>query len=246
MPSISKTSVLFVSSSLLTAILVCGPFLPNLASAKESELESGKKLFAENNCQVCHVAEDRGGCLAPPLDGLREYRSRAYVIGRITMGDKFLKQPPLNKELMPHPRLPLTKSAKIASYILSLKAPPGGYKVYGHDANDKLKSEEKVAAPFNEVKSEKAKPLPAEYANLEKGRKIFLSAGCLACHSVGGLGGRFAPDLKDIGGRRTTDYIQRKLSNASLKSGEELMSMPPSHLSKEEIEQLSAFLSTLR
>lgn len=239
-----SVSALNVLPALVMAILVTGPVLPRLATAKESSIESGKKLFVENNCQVCHVAQDKGGCLAPPLDGVSQYRSRAYVIGRITLGDKFLNHPPADKELMPHPRLPLSKSSQIASYIMSLKAPKGGYKIYGHE--EFKKSEDKLTAPFNGGPGLKAKTLPGEYANLEKGRKIFLSAGCLACHSVGTVGGHFAPNLEDIGGQRTNDYIQRKLLNTAMKAGDNLMSMPPSNLTKEEVEQLSAFLSNLQ
>lgn len=228
----------------ILAILTCAPLLPVAFAAKSADIESGRKLFVANKCQVCHVAQDMGGCLAPPLDGVIEYRSRAYIIGRITLGDKFLKNPPLDKELMPHPRLPLSQSSKIASYIESLKAPKGGYKIYGHE--DQRNSEEKVTASFKELATEKIAPLPSEFANLESGRKIFLSSGCLACHSVGTIGGHFAPNLENIGSQRTSAYIQRKLTTGGIKYGDTLMSMPPAHLTQAEIDKLAAFLSTLQ
>lgn len=89
-------------------------------------------------------------------------------------------------------------------------------------------------------------------------KSVFLSAGCLGCHKVGGVGGDDGPDLtragfKDPGqvsfehvpGRRTIgDWMAEHFrAPASVVVGSQ---MPPAPLTEREIEQLSFFTLSLR
>lgn len=220
-----------------------------------SNVAAGKALFEKNNCQNCHSISEKGGCLAPPLDGIGAYRGRPYIIARITLGDKFIKdfaRRYKDEELMPHPRLPLKESTVIADYLLSLSSPETGYKVYGHSREES--SEEKLTNPL----PPSDKKLPGDLALSEEGRNKFLQSGCLACHSIGNLGGRLAPNLAGIGSRRTIDSIESRITRAELQpatlddvkegssSGIQHSSvMPSSSLSPEEIHAIAAFLATL-
>lgn len=229
-------------------------------SGKKAEaIAAGKALFAANNCSTCHSVADKGGCLAPPLDGIGAYRGRPYVIARITLGDKFTSEFARrykDEELMPHPRLPLAQSRKITDFLMSLPAPSGGYQVYGHAREES--SEEKLSNPTPQDSTR----LPSDLALAETGRKRFLSGGCLACHAVGSLGGRLAPNLAGIGSRSSIDYIEGRITRAELKalgfdnvkegssSGADAptnhISMPASKLTPEDIHAISVFLSSLK
>lgn len=45
--------------------------------------------------------------------------------------------------------------------------------------------------------------------NPERGKELFETRGCMACHSVGGVGGSFAADLSRLGEKANYDYIVR-------------------------------------
>ena len=48
--------------------------------------------------------------------------------------------------------------------------------------------------------------------NAERGRTLFSGkGGCVACHRIGGLGSRVAPNLSDIGSQRSPGSVQRSL-----------------------------------
>ena len=41
----------------------------------------------------------------------------------------------------------------------------------------------------------------------EKGKKLFESVGCLACHTLNGKGEKHAPDLSNIGNKVSADWL---------------------------------------
>lgn len=210
--------------------------------------EKGQASFKSHNCQQCHSVESKGGCLAPPLDGIGAYRGKPYIIARITLGDKFLhKFERLHPqgELMPHPRLPLEDSEAIASYLLTLPSPKDGFKIYSHAAS---------AANKERLTEGTTKTLPSDLKNIEEGRKLLSSSGCLACHSVASMGGHFAPALDGISKRRDRSYVERVISKAELmpinsedtsEYSERGNIMPPAGLTKEQIQKVTDFVMTL-
>ena len=44
-----------------------------------------------------------------------------------------------------------------------------------------------------------------------QGRAVFLREGCGGCHRFHDLGGSVAPDLTDVGSRRSPDWINRQI-----------------------------------
>ena len=44
-----------------------------------------------------------------------------------------------------------------------------------------------------------------------RGERVYRSAGCAACHTIGSEGGVLGPDLSNIGARRRSDYLRRAL-----------------------------------
>lgn len=83
--------------------------------------------------------------------------------------------------------------------------------------------------------------------NVEKGRQLFLTVGCLACHRVGDLGSDDlldGGDLSDIGNKRTVNFFTTWLRNPDRISAAHRM--PVFELSKHEVVDLTAYLNSLR
>ena len=106
-----------------------------------------------------------------------------------------------------------------------------------------------------------ARPLPTappdllSSGNAARGRELFSSRGCAACHSVGGEGGSAGPALDGIGNptqrptlagslENTPENIWRWITNPrAVKRGTLMASQP---LSPQEAADLVAYLETLR
>lgn len=208
---------------------------------------AGNEAIKKYDCTMCHSIEGRGGCLAPPFDGIGAYRSRQFILARITLGsaaeEEFEKLYEGKTELMPHLRIPSSAAKNIAQYLLTLPAPKGGFYIGSHfnkQGQAQLKEEERElpAAPNTEF--------------IAAGKKLFYERGCTACHSIGKIGGHFAPALDAISKRRSKDYVRQHISNAELLvqgSADEYQGrgivMPPSGLSAEEINKVTEFLMSL-
>ncbi|MGD9684358.1 MAG: cytochrome c [Candidatus Obscuribacterales bacterium] len=192
--------------------------------------KQGKKYVEMHNCSLCHTAGGQGGCLAPPFDGIGARRSEDFLISRISDSKaavaRFTRQYG-EYELMPHLRIPDKQARAIAAYLMTIPEPPGGFKIVGHG-----------------LAGQKKKEMP--------GRALVARKGCLACHSLGGIGGSFAPALDGVGGRRTRESIDNHILGAELIVGSESeygnrgAVMPPSGLSRDEIEAIADYLETLK
>lgn len=215
--------------------------------------EKGRLFYVKNNCAACHSAEGKGGCLAPPLDGIGSYHPKTYLIARITLGDKFAKRYEAshrNGELMPHPRIPFSESKAIADYLYSLPSLPAGYQMTSHGVET-----HPHVPPVKDSKAVEEESLNLDPQLVAAGRRAFAQAGCLACHSVDGAGGRFAPKLNGIANRRSLDYVRKMINRAELipipgqeqdEYAERGNIMPPAGLSNSDIESISQFLMSLK
>src|SRR6266568_1602219 len=76
------------------------------------------------------------------------------------------------------------------------------------------------------------------------GESIFRQK-CTGCHSLGGVGGKYAPDLAQIGALRDRKYLENKLKNPRKTNSSSIM---PSftYLSEHELKALVTFLQSLR
>jgi len=86
---------------------------------------------------------------------------------------------------------------------------------------------------------------PAAYASSagkrERGANLFLTRGCVRCHSITGVGGSRAPDLGSVGLRRQAPQIKKQILNGG-------HGMPPFKdvLTKDQVKDLVAFLTSCR
>ena len=222
-------------------------------AAATVQSKKGKRFVEQQKCSTCHLINGAGGCLAPPLDGVGSRRKKEFILLRITDTDEAIDEFEKvyeSQELMPHIRVDAVKARAIAEYLLTLANPKEGFHTAGHsgktspDISDKSKSQgEKDEIAANDSDS----------LQRQEGRKLFYGKGCAACHSIGDIGGQFAPALDGIGARKSEDEIRSRITDAQmLKLGvggeynEKGTTMPPMGLSKSDIEALSTFLHSLK
>ena len=214
--------------------------------------KEGAKLFQENNCVSCHSIEGKGGCLAPPLDGIGGRRSKLFVESRITKDEKaiarFFKLYPY-AELLEHPRLPSGQAKSISTYLFTLSDLAGGTKIRGH----KVIQQEALKTPNQSLPSK-----TADLSKVAEGRLLFNDRSCLVCHSVRNMGGHFAPALDGISKRQERHYVSDRISAAEFfneidanknndpnEYNERGTVMPPSDLNPQEVESITDYLMSL-
>lgn len=79
---------------------------------------------------------------------------------------------------------------------------------------------------------------------IARGEALVQQRACLGCHVVGKAGGgQVGPSLNGVVGRKSVDFVRRKLADPTLDN--ETSMMPNFGLSDEEIEAILAFLATL-
>ncbi len=95
----------------------------------------------------------------------------------------------------------------------------------------------------------KKKPAPAAKGDAEKGKKVFLESGCLACHKAEGKGGVTGPDMSGIG--KNAKWTDAKLTavirdpKKALKS-EKMPAYPVDKISAKDLADLLAYMHTLK
>lgn len=213
------------------------------AAAPSADSSSGKVIFEKDSCLTCHSITGKGGCLAPPLDGIGAYRSREFIVSRIAQGPDAARkfQETYGAELMPHLRVKAADAAKIAAYLLTLPEPKEGVRISTHPVG-KPAATTKPAAKTDKVNLAKA--------SVDKGKLLFNVKGCTSCHSINNIGGHFAPALDDVAKTRSAQYVTERINRAEFLTQTDEYSgrgsmMPPLNLNPEEIKSITAFLMSL-
>ncbi len=213
-------------------------FRPKPASP---ESRRGRAQFTKNRCNTCHTVGGAGGCLAPPLDGIGARRSEGFLLLRIAKGEKHESEfnSKYGEELMPHLRIAPTDARAVVQYLLTIPEPQKGFKIVGH----------KEAKPNDQPGDAST----GDAASIRRGRLLLSSKGCLACHSIGNLGGSFAPKLDGIGSRRTKEFVKSQMKNADLLTlgvdseySTKGTNMPPLNLTDQNVSDLANYLMSLK
>lgn len=235
------------------------PALPTLDS------QAGEKAFNTKGCMKCHTLFEggklKGGKIGPMLSGIGAHLSSDQIIARIS--EK--RQHTLMESIqMSHVLLNSADARLIASYLLTLPEPDRGLFVQAHCNNAEM-TEDKVSGKAQDNSKTKSTvrssgkssgaqqdrsfqvqaKIPAQ--SIEKGAKLFFEKGCMACHSVEGRGGRFAPALDGVGKLGRT-AIERKIqAGATLveESKTDYIRMPAFALKADELKSLTDYLISL-
>jgi len=181
------------------------------------------------------------------LSGIKDHRSEAFIIETLTNGerrqfpDRYYPKGVLDpREYMRHVKVVPSDARRIARYLLSLPQDDDSLEVKGHGAE--VAEHSPPGFTFQPMK-----PSSSSRAGLD----LYKDSGCMACHSIAGVGGRVGPSLDGVGARRTRSFIENRIALGAIVFFEaseykpSRYSMPPANLSKEDIQQITDFLLTL-
>lgn len=211
---------------------------------QSDDSRAGKLLYVKRNCGSCHQAENKGGNLGPPLDGIGGARGEQFITAHLLDPEKqMLEFPDLfggRSNIMPHLGIRLNEAKLITAYLLTLPEPQNGFLVSAHS---------KIGTPAKEHSEVKIVANPATVngatangaSSISKGRALFLSRGCAACHTVDGGPSRFGPRLDGVSSRRTQQELEEALRSGY---GEPEM-IRTLHLSSAEMQNIIDFLNSL-
>jgi nitric oxide reductase subunit C len=87
-------------------------------------------------------------------------------------------------------------------------------------------------------------PVRAAAGKAANGQKLYASQGCAACHMIGGKGGKIGPDLSKEGKKRNGPWLTAFLKNPRSKIAKG--AMPPVKASAKDLQDLSAYMLTLK
>jgi nitric oxide reductase subunit C len=194
------------------------------AQTKEENLTpvviAGKHLFDKNNCMGCHTILGEGAYYAPELTKVFERR-----------GERFIKS------MLTDPQ---------AMY-------PGERRMVKYNFTDEEKNQ--LVAFFKwvgemDLNGFPPKPVLAKVASVQgtivtpAHRPQAWNQLCVNCHSIGGEGGDIGPALDTIGDKYSREYLIEWITDPEkIKPGTQ---MPNLGLTKEEINEIVAFLSQLK
>ncbi len=188
----------------------------------------GKHLFDSKNCMGCHTILGEGAYYAPELTKVYERRGEAFI--KAMLRDPEAMYPGQRKMTQYH-----FNDQEISDLTAFLKW-IGTMDLNGFPPKPDLMQVASSNAP--------ARAGVAETVVHASNRPLVFNQMCVACHSLQGQGGSVGPALDGIGSRRDRDYISRWMTDPfSVKKDSRMPKLP---LSKEDIAELTAYLSTLK
>jgi ubiquinol-cytochrome c reductase cytochrome b subunit len=224
--------VLFAST--ITALTVIGYFstpgvgAPATPPPKKAEkaavpesVKKGEQLFHSAGCGSCHRVNGKGGTIGPDLSNEGQIgRSRKWLVTQIRNPKAYVPD-----SIMPAFTSPSDQEVNyLVDYLLSLKTG----------------MPQPSAGPLKKQTS--AAVIPPE---AEKGKALFSSQGCSACHMINGNGGSIGPDLSSEGKRgRSSQWLKKQIRSPKSHFPDSVM---PSFsaLSDQEVNYLVGYLMTL-
>ena len=197
-------------------------FLP-VPRSDLQRVDFGRRLAASHRCNRCHVRNrDLPAQLAPDLATATVGTSLASLVDQIIDPHKSN-----SSSHMPQMGVDRQEARSIVGWLVASAGPV------------------KMLEPPKPKVRKSAKTAKSE-TQAEAGHRLLLSAGCLACHRVGELGGtsvESGPDLSDVGRRRSTDWLWTWLKDPARLNRDHRM--PVFGLTDSERLQLVAALSAL-
>lgn len=185
----------------------------------------GKHLWEKNNCMGCHTIFGEGAYYAPELTKVFERRGENFI-------SSILRDP---QSMYPGERKMQNyrfNDAEISDLVEFFKW------IGEVDLNGFPKKPDLIQTAV--IPKDSAE---SPIAKIENRPSIFNQV-CIACHSLGGQGGKVGPALDDVAVRLSVDYINRWIRDPqSIKADAKMPKLPLSELN---IIELTAFLSSLK
>jgi len=181
-------------------------------------VDDGKMVWHKYDCVGCHTILGNGTYFAPDVTKIAAHKPKSYL-------KRFLMDPKSVNANAVMPTLGIT-SVEADNLIAFLDW------VSKVDTNDWPPKPILATATASGVKE------------LTAGQLVYQSQGCSNCHAINGIGGSSGPDLTRVGARHDRDWFighfkdpQKFVKNSA---------MPPVSLPDPEIDQLTAYMLTLK
>ncbi|MBI2880053.1 MAG: c-type cytochrome [Candidatus Tectomicrobia bacterium] len=178
-----------------------------------SVVSKGRRLFTELGCSGCHLMQGYEDLpkVGPSLLKASQKFNPGWMVSWV-----------LNpREHLPATRMPFfsftrEQATALTAYLLKASegVPPSGPLKYN--------------------------PGPDAEAAARRGKTLFESRGCLACHAIDGKGGAFGPDLGRVGAKVNADWVVNWVKDP--KRYDPGTAMPDLRLSDAEAQDLAAYL----
>ena len=227
-------------------------------------LTKGMALFEDLGCHGCHAVEGYSA-----LGNIDKVGPSLAKIGSKVNGiewlESWVKNPGAHlvntkmPNFFPNPKMTQLVYFKNGNKRTGVVTKTdGGIIVQGDDGTEFVYSDDAVEKVVDEVKSiaqylAQMRDSTIEEANatystsaraIAAGEQVVKSVGCLSCHSVGGLGSDFAPELDNVGSKVTPNYVRKWISDP--KSYDPNTVMPSLRLTKSEVDNTVAYLMSLK
>jgi mono/diheme cytochrome c family protein len=182
------------------------------------ELNLGRKLIADFNCEGCHDIPGIKKTFVPTLDGIgKKVTGRSWIV-------YWLKNPSqvLSKAQMPNFLLSKEEINSLADFLMSFKTFPGNAQL---DSLPEIYKRKKDDDDF-----------------IEQGKTTFREARCISCHAIEGRGGHLAPDLSKVASKANSTWIYNYISNP--KKLQPAVEMPQYGFTTEEVASVTAYIES--
>ncbi|MFQ5795395.1 MAG: c-type cytochrome [Candidatus Bipolaricaulia bacterium] len=148
--------------------------------AELSSVAVGQLVFEAQGCQACHLVDLKGGSIGPSLDHVAIRRNAEWIKGHVT-----------------NPRKD-TPGTFMRSFALSDQELDDLAEFLGTFTADR-----QGPASAGEVMLDPPERFTAD--QVERGKQLFRTSGCIACHRIGSEGGVIGPNLTHEAQRLRTD-----------------------------------------
>ncbi|MBL7545754.1 MAG: c-type cytochrome [Bdellovibrionaceae bacterium] len=188
------------------------------------EVIRGKNLWDTSNCMGCHTIMGEGAYYAPELTKVFERRGETFI--KSILRDPEAMYPGQRKMVNYH--FSQQEIDDITAFLKWI----GEVDLNGFPAKPDLGN---VATAIHSTgSSPEGAVLPP----------VTFSQVCVACHAVGGAGGKVGPALDDIGLRKDAAYLSRWLTDPqAIKADSQMPKLP---LSEKDIKDIVDYLMTLK
>ncbi len=178
----------------------------------------GKELWESNNCMGCHTLFGEGAYYAPDLTQVYERRGPAFIRQMLTDPEGLY---PGQRRMVTYAFTQEEQDDMIAFLEWCSHVDLNGF--------PPPPTVGVATAPAGAG----AVAVPQVYQQI-----------CSACHAVGGVGGQVGPALDGVASRRDADYLRRWLEDPLAINPKSRMPKMP--LTPEQLEEVLAYLSTLK
>jgi mono/diheme cytochrome c family protein len=206
----------------------------NLAVAQIGDPARGARLWQSKRCSDCHSYAGRGGEDAPPLDYMRGHMSAREIADMSGQVWDHLPAmlPHFREEKIPVPTFTQGEMADLIAFLHSGKGAKAG--APGHPGMTGM-------------------PGMGGQMGAARGKGVFLSAGCGACHTFAAAGTKatVGPNLDATLTGKGGAFVRESIlhPNATIAAGYQAGVMPTiyrSQLTSEQVDALVAFLLSKR